>query len=258
MITSAANEKIRHARSLLQQRKARERHRQFVIEGARLIAEAERAGLVPALLFCTAAFLASAAGQHWAALWPAAVEPVADRVLAALAATVTPQGVLAVVPQPAPAPAKRELLLILDGVRDPGNLGTLLRAALAAGVDEVLTSEGSADPYNPKAVRAAMGAHFRLPLRADLGWDAIAAQTTGLNVLLAAADGDLEYDRWDWLRPSALIIGGEAAGAGKEALALARHHVSIPMHPNSESLNAAIAGSVILFEAARQRRQPRS
>ena len=254
MITSAGNEKIKHARSLLLQRKARERHRQFVIEGARLITEAERAGLVPALLFCTETFLASAEGQRWARRWPAALEPVADRVLAGLAGTVTPQGVLAVVPLPALDPAKRELLLILDGVRDPGNVGTLLRAALAAGVDEVLTSAGSADPYNPKTVRAAMGAHFRLPLRADLGWDAIAAQCAMLDVLLADAAGSLTYDRWDWLRPTALVIGGEAAGAGKEALALATHHVSIPMRPASESLNAAIAGSVILFEAARQRR----
>jgi TrmH family RNA methyltransferase len=254
MITSAGNEKIKHARSLLLQRKARERHRQFVIEGARLITEAERAGLVPALLFCTETFLASADGQRWANRWPAALEPVADRVLAALAGTVTPQGVLAVVPQPALVPAQRKLLLILDGVRDPGNVGTLLRAALAAGVDEVLTSAGSADPYNPKAVRAAMGAHFRLPLRADLGWDAISALCATLDVLLADAAGSLVYDRWDWLRPTALVIGGEAAGAGKEALALATHHVSIPMRPESESLNAAIAGSVILFDAARQRR----
>src|SRR5437868_4299674 len=81
----------------------------------------------------------------------------------------------------------RELLLVLDGVRDPGNVGTLLRAALAAGVDEVLTISGSADPYNPKAVRAAMGAHFHLPLRADLGWDTIAAALAGLDVLLADA-----------------------------------------------------------------------
>jgi len=160
MITSAANEKIKHARSLLQQRKARERHRQFVIEGARLIAEAERAGLVPALLFCTETFLATTEGQRWSHLWPAALEPVADRVLAGLADTVTPQGVLAVVPLPELAPAKRELLLILDSVRDPGNVGTLLRAALAAGVDEVLTSAGSA---------AGIDACLHI-LRAEHGW----------------------------------------------------------------------------------------
>jgi TrmH family RNA methyltransferase len=255
MITSAGNEKIKHARTLLRQRKARECHRQFVIEGARLIGEAERAGLVPALLFCTESFLAQPDGQRWARRWPAASEPVADHVLAALADTVTPQGALAVVPMPALVPTKRDLILILDNVRDPGNLGTLLRSALAAGVDEVLISAGSADPYNPKAVRAAMGAHFRLPLRADIGWDAIAAQTAGLDVLLAETGGELRYDKWDWLRPTALIIGGEAAGAGPESLALAAHHVSIPMRAESESLNAAIAGSVILFEAARRRRQ---
>src|SRR5205085_1871214 len=122
MITSTGNEKIKHARSLMQQRKARERHRQFVIEGVRLVGEAERAGLAPARLFCTEPFLATEAGRRWQVLWPGAVEPVTDRVLDALAGTVTPQGVLAVVPQPALAPARRELLLVLDGVRDPGNV----------------------------------------------------------------------------------------------------------------------------------------
>ncbi len=254
MITSLANEKVKHARSLRQQRKARERHQQFVIEGARLIDEAERAGLVPALFFCTGEFLESERGRRLSEPWRAAAVPVSDRVLEALSDTPAPQGAVAVVPLPRLSPAQRTLVLILDNVRDPGNLGTLLRSALASGADEVLLSTGSADPYNPKVVRAAMGAHFHLPLQVDLDWQSIAGCTRGLAVLLADAAGELPYDRWDWRQPTALIIGGEAEGAGPEARALAVQRISIPMHAGSESLNAAVAGSILLFEAARQRR----
>ncbi|MBI1801722.1 MAG: RNA methyltransferase [Chloroflexi bacterium] len=164
MITSLSNAKVKHARALAQWRKAREEHRQFIVEGARLVQEAERAGIIPALLFCTPAFLETALGLRLARRWEAVLESVGEKVLASIGDTLTPQGVVAVVPFPAPAPrAVRDWVLIADGVRDPGNLGTLLRSALAAGVDEVITSAGSADLYNPKVVRAAMGAHFYLP-----------------------------------------------------------------------------------------------
>jgi TrmH family RNA methyltransferase len=254
MISSSSNDKVKHAHALLQQRKAREQQRQFVIEGARLIQEAERAGMMPALFFCTPAFLDGEHGRRLSAPWRAAAELVADKVLAALSGTVTPQGTVAVVPFPSLAPARRSLVLILDQLRDPGNLGTLLRSALAAGVDEVLLSEGSADPYNPKVVRSAMGAHFRLPLQSGLTWESIAEQCAALNLLLADTSGDRAYDAYDWRRPSALIIGGEANGASPAARAAAARRLFIPMHGASESLNAAVAGSIFLFEAARQRR----
>jgi RNA methyltransferase, TrmH family len=258
MITSASNEKVKHARALLQQRKAREREQQFVIEGARLIQEAERAGIMPALFFCTRAFLDSEHGHRLSTPWRSSAELVDDKVLASLSETVTPQGAVAVVPISRLAPERRLLILVLDQLRDPGNLGTLLRSAFAAGVDEVLLSEGSADPYNPKVVRAAMGAHFRLPLQSGLDWPAIARQCAGLTLLLADASGDVAYDRWDWHRPSALIVGGEAEGASPAARAAAANRIFIPMQGATESLNAAVAGSIILFEAARQRRKASS
>jgi TrmH family RNA methyltransferase len=178
---------------------------------------------------------------------------VSDKVLAAISDTVTPQGVVAVVPFPQIDVARRSLLLVLDNVRDPGNVGTLLRSAAAAGVDEVLVAPDSADPYSPMVVRAAMGAHFRLAL-GEADWPAIAGRVAGLAVLLADAAGEVAYDRHDWQTPSALIVGGEAEGASAEGRALAAQRVRIPMQRDSESLNAAVAGSVILFEAARQRR----
>jgi TrmH family RNA methyltransferase len=244
---------VKHARELLRKRKAREQHRQFVVEGVRMIEEAHRAGIRPALFFYVPAFLASAEGRRLAEDWRGAGETVSDKVLASISDTVTPQGVLAVVPYPQLAAARRALVLVLDSVRDPGNSGTLLRSAAAAGVDEVLIGPGSADPFNAKVVRAAMGAHFRVAVE-TAEWAEIARRVAGLDVVLAEAAGELDYDRHDWRRPSALIVGGEAEGASAEGRALARRLVRIPMRGGSESLNAAVAGSIILFEAARQRR----
>ncbi|MBI5880429.1 MAG: RNA methyltransferase [Chloroflexi bacterium] len=255
MIASLQNEKVRQARALAGQRKARERLGQFVIEGAHLLQEAERAGIQPALLFFSEAALQTPDGRRLAARWPRIAETVSDKVLSSLSETVSPQGIVAVVPFPALVLARRELLLVLDGVRDPGNAGTLLRSAAAAGVDAVWFGPGCADLYSPKVVRAAMGAHFRLPARVASGWAELEAAVDGLDVLLADAMGETDYDRWDWHRPAALVVGGEAAGAGAEGRARATHRVRIPMHRDTESLNAAVAGSIILFEAARQRRQ---
>ena len=255
MLTSLHNEKVKHARALAHQRKARGRHRQFVVEGVHLLQEAERAGIQPALIFCTEAFYGSPAGARIVERWASLVELVSDKVMASLSDTVTPQGVLSVVPFLNLEASKRDLILLIDNLRDPGNVGALLRSALAAGVDEALISPNSVDLYAPKVVRSAMGAHFRLPARDDLDWSSIAACVAALPVLLADAAGEIEYDRWDWRKPSVLIVGGEAEGASPAGRALATHRIRIPMRGGTESLNAAVAGSVILFEAARQRRQ---
>jgi TrmH family RNA methyltransferase len=254
MITSLGNAKIKHARAL-QQRKAREQHQQFLIEGVHLLQEAQQAGMQPAFVFCAPQFARSADGQGIAQWWPQVFEVVSESVLASVSDTVTPQGIVAIVPYPLLHASTSDLVLVMDKLRDPGNVGTLLRSAWAAGVSEVLVSVGSADVYSPKVVRAAMGAHFRLPMQHDVDWSAIAAHVNNLPVLLADANGELSYDAWDWRQPSALIISNEAEGASTEARALATQRVHVPMEASTESLNAAVAGSVILFEAARQRRK---
>jgi len=173
----------------------------------------------------------------------------------AMADTISPQGVLAVVPfvELAP-PLSPSLVLVVDRLRDPGNLGTILRSANAAGVEQVILTPKTVDPYNPKVVRGAMGAHFRLPIKA-LSWPEIAGALTGVQILLADARAEQAYYQVDWRQPSALIIGGEAQGASQEARELAVTTIAIPMHGRTESLNAAVAASVILFEAARQRQR---
>jgi TrmH family RNA methyltransferase len=153
----------------------------------------------------------------------------------------------------------RPVLLALDALSDPGNMGTILRSALAADADEVLLSPGCADPFAPKVVRAGAGAHFHLPIRIGLTWEQIGERFAGApathEVLVAEASGDKAYDEINFSQRVALIIGNEAHGISREAAKLATKRISIPMWNKVESLNAGIASSVILFEAARQRRE---
>jgi RNA methyltransferase, TrmH family len=127
------------------------------------------------------------------------------------------------------------------------------------GVAQVLCAPGTADIYSPKVVRAAMGAHFRLAVEQDLSWDKVGEQLAAVDHIFAAdAAATMPYYAADWRQPSALIVGNEAHGLSAEGRALANKPIGIPMHGRAESLNAAIAGSIILFEALRQRTRGRS
>lgn len=264
MIISVANEKVKYVRSLYR-RRVRYRERHFVIEGVRLVEEAFRAGIVPALLFYSEGVGSTPGGRELLVEMQKVETPafaVSERVMKVMADTVSPQGLLAVVPfvelVPPPVLSAAEgpsssLALVVDRLRDPGNLGAILRTANATGVEQVILAPKTVDPYNPKVVRGAMGAHFRLPVEA-LSWPEIAETLTGVQVLLADVRAERTYYQVDWTQPSALIICGEAHGASQEARELAAATIAIPMHGGTESLNAAVAASVILFEAARQRR----
>jgi len=233
----------------------RQREGRFVVEGTRLAEEVVRAGVRPALAFYTEAWATSPAGRRLLPMLRPTDQGdwlVSEAVLAACSDTETPPGVLAVVPFLSIAP-RPGLILILDQIRDPGNMGAILRSAEASGAGQVILAPGTVDLYNPKVVRGAMGAHFRLPVTI-LDWPAIAERIAGRAVWLADAAGEIVCDLVDWTVPSALIVGGEAAGAGDQAAALATGQVSIPMAGGAESLNAAMAATVILFEAARQGR----
>ena len=256
MITSLQNDKVRYVRALQSRRRVRRRERRLVLEGVRLVEEAVRAGVRPDFVFYTARTVADARGSRLLASlreMDTTCYAVSEPVMAACSDTETPQGILAVIPiATLRRPKHPTFTLVLDQVRDPGNLGTILRTALAAGVEQVLLTPGTADASNPKVVRAAMGAHLHLPVAA-LGWEAITEAVTGCDVWLAEAGGDTRYTAVDWTRPVVLIVGGEATGAGKRARALARGRVSIPMAAEVESLNTAVATAVILFEVVRQR-----
>lgn len=250
MITSPQNPRVKLIRALQEKARTRRKEGRIVLEGVRLVRDALAQGHTPDFIFYTPdAESALPAGRFDA-------EPVSPEIMRHVSDTQQPQGIIGVFAMPQialPRPAQR--VLILDAIRDPGNLGTILRAAAASGTQAVLLSPDCVDAYNPKVLRAGMGAHFRVPLAA-LDWDATAAYCAGLKVYLADSAGDLRYDEADWRADWGLIIGGEARGAGQQAIKLATARISIPMHAETESLNAAMAASVILFEAQRQRQSP--
>jgi TrmH family RNA methyltransferase len=253
MITSRANDRVKRVRRLLTDKRYRSQEGVFVVEGSRWLGELARAGVQPTEIYCTPDWLTAA--DQAALLGPLAVSPVLVEpgVLASMSDTDTAPGVLAVVPIPSrPIPETADLLLVLDGLANPGNLGAILRTAAAAGVGGVLLSPGAVDPTNPKVVRGSMGALLRLPVQVA-PWEAIAARLAGREVWLAASAAGTSYTAVDWRRPAALIIGSEAQGAGAEAERAATGRLTIPMADETESLNAAVAAGVILFEAARQR-----
>jgi TrmH family RNA methyltransferase len=255
MITSPANDKVKYVRRLQSERRFRGQERAFVAEGTRWLAELLRHQIAPHIFFFTAEWQASHA-EILQQLTQFTHQPgllVSEAVMAAMSDTTTPPGILAIVPTPQlPLPARPSLLLILDGINNPGNLGTMLRTAGAAGVDGVLLGPGSVDATNPKVVRGSMGSLLRLPVQ-PLNWAQLRELTEEMAVWLAAVGGEVAYTAVNWQQPSALIIGSEASGAGNEAHQLATGRVAIPMHSATESLNAAIAAGVILFEARRQR-----
>ncbi len=232
---------------------------QFIVEGERAVADAVDAGIHPDLIVVredyapasiALANVIDAAEGRLRVLDAARFDSVTD--------TVHPQGVLAILPLPPQfgLAADASLIVLLDGIRDPGNMGTLLRSAAAAGVDAVVIGDGSVDVYNPKVVRAAMGAHFRVPILALSDVDPERLTSVPLRAM-AEAGANQDYDQVGWAGPALLVIGSEADGPGPMGRALATTGIAIPMTGGIESLNAAVAGSVILFEIARQRRTGR-
>ncbi len=256
MITSLTNAKVKTIRRLLVDRRFREQEQAFVIESSRWLLELGQHNLTPQFVFYTDSWQRLPAHQALLAQLNAPGYEIDEKLLQIISDTETSAGILAVVPIPSkPLPDQPNLLLILDRLADPGNLGTILRTAAAAGVEGVLLSPGCVDAYNPKVVRSSMGAHLRLPIYSR-SWIEITSLTAGLIVYLADAQGNLNYTQTDWRSPCALIIGSEAEGAGPEAQRLAAARIYIPMHAATESLNAAVSCGILLFEVARQRASP--
>jgi len=256
MLTSPKNPRIQQIRKLQSSVRARRETGLFVVEGVRLVEEAQSAGWKPEELLYTEDV--GERGQQTVDRFAVmGVESIAvsPHVMQVASDTQTPQGILAVLPLPqAEVPAHPDFVLIADGVRDPGNLGTLLRTALAAGVQAVILPPGGVDAFSPKVVRAGMGAHFRLPILA-MDWDTIGPALAGSNLFLADATGELSLFEAGFEAPLTLIIGGEAEGAGNQAAGLASQRVHIPMPGGVESLNAAVAGAILMFEVVRQRQR---
>lgn len=251
---------IKRLRRLSGRRSARSAEGAFVIDGPTLLRDALEAGVpldeVVAEPRCPEELLARAAAAG------AVVRAVADGVLARVTDTATPQPVAAigrfVEVSPAAATAVAgPLALVLVGVGDPGNAGTLLRSAEAAGAGAVLFCEGSADPYAPKCVRASAGSIFRVAVTRSAGArDALEwIASAGLGTVATVARGAQPYDEVDLAGPVALVLGNEAHGLPEQVGAQVVRSVTIPMVGRTESLNVGMAGTILCFESLRQRRQ---
>ena len=274
MITSSQNPKLKLVRALLGRAKERREAGAFVAEGVRLVEEAVNSNW--GFRFVLYDETLSERGRSQVESLKSRgieVEMVAAHVMKSLSETESPQGILAILDySPLSIPHSLNFLLIPDQIRDPGNLGALIRSADAAGVDAALIPPETTDPFAPKVVRAGMGAHFRLPIL-SMGWEEIRQLLAGsashltrqdesnpsgathprMRVMLADMEGESCWET-DLRPPLALIVGGEAEGASEQARRLASQKISIPMAGRAESLNAAAAGSVLMFEVVRQRR----
>jgi TrmH family RNA methyltransferase len=249
VIRSSGNQLVRYVRSL-QRRSTRQAERAFVVEGRRAVFDALEAG-------ARSTWLLLREGEELPEIDPAIpVRVIGMDLFDKLGDTVHPQGVLGVFPFPdlPMTPDASPLFLVVDRIRDPGNLGTLLRSAAAVGVSAVYLSAKTVDPFNPKVVRAGMGAHFRVPIRGLDGSSIAELRRTAAQRILADLGAFPAYDQVDWRQPAALIVASEADGPDADARSLSTGSVTIPMPGGMESLNAAVAGSIILFEAMRQRR----
>ncbi|MCL6633126.1 MAG: RNA methyltransferase [Alicyclobacillus herbarius] len=254
-IDSPANDRVR-AWARLKTRRGRTQQRAFLAEGPRQLQEALAARVeILAVLWDVSRDELDTEVQRELARRSIPFVELSPQAFAAVSDTVTPQGVISVIRLPEPGAVKLPArCVMLDGIQDPGNVGTLLRTAEAFGLTHVCCAKGTADPFAPKVVRAAMGGLFRLTVIEQSALDFVRdwrAEWPDGQVLAAGADGSAECHRLDYRRPTLMVIGSEAHGVSEPVQQAADHEVRIPMPGGAESLNAAVAGAILLYEMTR-------
>ncbi|MGG6270783.1 TrmH family RNA methyltransferase [Leptolyngbya sp. AN03gr2] len=255
MLTSLQNPLVKQLRKLHRTKERREQQ-VFLLEGTHLIEEALSIDLSFLTVCCT---------ETWQAQHQELFEQLPDRserlelvspeVLKAIATTVEPDGIVATIEQFHTRPVEfSQLGLVLETIQDPGNLGTIIRTAAAAGVEGLWLSEDCADIENPKVLRSSAGQWFRLPMsiRADLKKEIAIAKSQGMQVIATVPTATQTYWEIDFSQPSLILMGNEGAGLSPELLELADVQVTIPLAQGVESLNVAIATALMLYEARRQ------
>ena len=257
MITSLQNPLVKQLRKL---HSAKERHKQdlFLLEGTHLLEEAFVVDYPLSAVCCTQQWLV----QH-ESLWKKVsnscprVEVVSQEVIAAIATTVQPDGVIATAKRgySSTSISFASVVIALETIQDPGNLGTIIRTSAAAEASGLFVSEDCVDLDNPKVLRASAGQWFRLPMAVspDLKNTVKQAKDAGMKVVATLPTAKLTYWEIDWLKPTMILLGNEGAGLSTELAAMADLQVKIPLNPEVESLNVAITSALILFEAQRQR-----
>lgn len=257
MIDSTSNRQIKNLIQLQTRAKARREQGVFVIEGIKMYSETPRSRIVQ--IYVSESFYNRK--EHRALLEDVQAQIVSDRVFSAISDTMTPQGILGVVRQKEYGlqemlDVRAPLLLLLENIQDPGNLGTIFRTAEAAGVTGILMSRGTADIYNPKTIRSTMGAVYRMPflIADDLAETLLELKKYKIRLYAAHLRRDAHvYTQEDYRQGCAFMIGNEGNGLTERLADLADVSVRIPMCGQAESLNAAVAAAVLMFEAKRQR-----
>ncbi len=258
IITSMTNSQVKNLASLQARGRARSQQGLFVAEGIKMYREAPKERL--AGVYVSERFLE----KYGSGIFEEkGIEPVilSDRVFSSVSDTKTPQGILCLIRQFSytlpQLLSENPLILILENLQDPGNLGTILRTGEGAGVTGILLSEGCVDIYNPKVIRSTMGSIYRMPfcytenLPDSLDW----LKKQGVTLCAAHLGGDRAYDLQDYTGSCAFLIGNESKGLSDRTAALADVLVNIPMYGQVESLNASVAAAVLMYEASRQRRR---
>lgn len=263
MISSTANRQIKYLNALVKKAKTRSEEDLFVVEGPRMCAEIPKERIHS--LYISESF-GKAPESRSLTEGVRHVEMVSNEVFKSLSDTKTPQGILALVrqyhytfdevAQTSAESGRPGLLMVLERLQDPGNLGTILRAGEGAGVTGILMDRLTADIYNPKVIRSTMGSVFRVPfVYVDNLDDALAKlKEKGIRLFAAHLSGRNNYDKEDYTCDAGFLIGNEGNGLTEQTALTADRLVRIPMEGRLESLNAAVAASVLMFEAARQRR----
>lgn len=263
-ITSKDNKQVKHVSALLKKGKLRRESQTFVVEGPRMLFETPVDDFEH--VYVSESFLEDPLGYQdeydalMAILGESKVDIVTDNVFSAMSDTKTPQGILAIVKMnPTDVAIKHDgAYIVLEDIQDPGNLGTIIRTAEAAGMDGIILSDACADIYSPKVVRATMGCLYRMPImvcgdREEFMDTLEYLKTSGIELYAAALRDSVSYDFVDMKKACAVLIGNEGNGLTEESIAISCP-IFIPMAGEVESLNAAVAASVLMYEIARQRR----
>ena len=258
MITSTANQQMKHLSALMKKSRERKKEGAFVVEGIKMFREATKTSVIS--VYVSESFLHQ--NENRKLLEEYSYEILQDSVFRAVSDTQTPQGILAVVRMP-----KYELknllkgdkthLLILDSIQDPGNLGTMIRTGEGAGISGIIMNKTTVDIFNPKTVRATMGSLYRVPffIAEDLTEAIAKLKENGIRLYAAHLKGKMSYDKPDYTKPCGFLIGNEGNGLSDEIADLADNYIKIPMAGKVESLNAAISATLLMYECSRQRRR---
>lgn len=259
MISSETNGQMKDLVKLQKQARFRRKNKEFVVEGSKMLLEAAKHGKLKRFYLSETLEATGVSKELQELMKDYPYEIVTDSVFDKVSDTVTPQGMMGVVEMPQYSlqeifEAKEKKYILLDDLRDPGNLGTIMRTAEGAGMSAVIMSKESVDLFNPKVVRSTMGAIFRMPFCyvEDLSETIATIQNKGICVYATAMEGSVNYTEPDYGQGAGFVIGNEANGVSQAVFKAAKGRIFIPMKGELESLNAAVSGAIVMYEMARQ------